>query len=381
MTTLFWVLGILIAFALLVIRFYRPLGAKNNPSVLDKAAKQSIYKNGRFENQIETNMHIPFVAMMGVLWQFMVGGAARRPKHPLPTASFHTDQLTKPNEISFVWFGHSALMMNWRGKLILLDPMFGNTLSPFPWLGGNRYSGKTPLNIEELSIIDAVFLSHDHYDHLDFGSIQRLKNKVKHFFVPLGVSAHLQRWGIDANVISEHDWWDEFEWEGLQIVSAPARHFSGRTINDRNATLWCSWILKDATSRLYFSGDSGYSPHFKEIGEKYGPFDWAFMECGQYHELWKAIHMLPEETVQASIDIRATSILPIHWGAFTLSIHSWFDPIERVVKAAEGKNLRVITPMIGEVVRANESNKSYPIWWKTQRSSDIHTIPLGDINQ
>jgi L-ascorbate metabolism protein UlaG (beta-lactamase superfamily) len=304
---------------------------------------------------------------VALLKEYIMGGEQRKPRKPIPMAEFHPNSFRMRNDISFVWFGHSALLLNWHGRLMLIDPMFGRTPSPFPWFGGNRYSGKLPFEIDTLPPIDAVFLSHDHYDHLDFTSIRKLKDRVKQFHVPLGVGAHLRRWGVKAEHIHEHDWWEEWIWDGLTIATAPARHFSGRSLTDRNATLWCSWIFVDPTTRIFYSGDSGYGPHFREIGEKYGPFDWAFMEAGQYNERWQAIHMMPEETVQATMDVQASHLVPVHWGAFTLSLHDWFDPPQRVMQAAKNTGVKVITPMIGEVV--NIAQRPLPLhpWWEPTR--------------
>jgi L-ascorbate metabolism protein UlaG (beta-lactamase superfamily) len=166
--------------------------------------------------------------------------------------------------------------------------------------------------------------------------------------VPLGLKSHLLHWGVEDSKITELDWWDELEIDGITLTCTPAQHFSGRGVTDRSKTLWASWVLKGKQNSIYFSGDSGYFGEFKKIGEKYGPFDIALMECGQYNELWHAIHMMPEETAQAGIDVQAKAIMPIHWGMFDLSLHSWTEPVERVSVAAAKLNLPLVTPVIGE---------------------------------
>jgi L-ascorbate metabolism protein UlaG (beta-lactamase superfamily) len=246
---------------------------------------------------------------------------------------------------------------------LLLDPMFGRSPSPFPIFGPKRYSVKLPIEIEELPTIDAVIFSHDHYDHLDYGSIRKLKAKVKQFIVPLGVAGHLVRWGVDPKIIQEHDWWDEFTFRGLTLASTPARHFSGRGLGGRDTSLWCSWVILSEDTRIFFSGDSGYGPHFKEIGSKYGPFDLTLMECGQYNERWAGIHMMPEETVQAHLDVQGKLMIPIHWGAFTLALHSWSDPVERAVKAAKQLGSAIATPRIGETVSIGAAEYPNSTWW------------------
>jgi L-ascorbate metabolism protein UlaG (beta-lactamase superfamily) len=321
------------------------------------------YKNGKFVNQIPTNMTTDFRSMLPVLKEFLKGNPNRQPKRPLRIkrsefAPQHTEQQTK-----VTWFGHSAFLVEMERKRILLDPMFGRAPSPMPWFGNKRYSKDLPIKIKELPQIDLVVFSHDHYDHLDYGTIKKLQHKVSRFVVPLGVGGHLRRWGIESGRVVECDWWDETEFEGLSLVCTPARHFSGRSLTDRNSTLWCSWILAGSESKIYFSGDSGYGPHFKEIGEKYGPFDLTLMECGQYHEKWAAIHMLPEETVQAHLDVNGKRMIPIHWGAFTLSLHAWTDPVERAVKASKLRNVDICTPQIGETVTLGSGQWTELEWW------------------
>ncbi|MDP4170893.1 MAG: MBL fold metallo-hydrolase, partial [Bacillota bacterium] len=249
-------------------------------------------------------------------------------------------------------------------KTILLDPMFGTTPSPFPMIGGKRYSGKLPFELDELPEIDIVLLSHNHYDHLDYGTIKKIKHKVQRFITPLGVGSNLEKWGVESSRIEEHDWWDDFHYKGLDFVCTPARHFSGRSLLDRDATLWCSWIINGMETNIFFSGDSGYAPHFKEIGEKYGPFDVTLMECGQYDERWASIHMVPEETVQAHMDVKGKLMIPIHWAAFTLALHDWTDPVDRAVKAATERNVAISTPRIGETIVLGSSDYPTAAWWK-----------------
>ncbi|WP_247739269.1 MBL fold metallo-hydrolase [Bacillus sp. 165] len=295
-----------------------------------------------------------------MLRDFMKGNPNRKPTQLIPMAS----SFKMNDQTSVTWFGHSALLLEMEGKVILLDPMFGDAPTPFPIFGNKRYSRTLPMEVEELPQIDAVIFSHDHYDHLDYGSIKKLNDKVGHFFVPLGVGGHLERWGVNPERISEHDWWDEVEFLGLTLACTPARHFSGRSLFDRDTTLWCSWVIRGQQTKIYFSGDSGYGPHFKQIGEKYGPFDLTLMECGQYDERWSAIHMMPEETVQAHIDVQGQTMIPIHWSAFSLSFHDWTDPIERVTKAAKKQNILISTPRIGEPVLIG--SRTYPVspWWR-----------------
>jgi L-ascorbate metabolism protein UlaG (beta-lactamase superfamily) len=199
---------------------------------------------------------------------------------------------------------------------------------------------------------------------LDFPSIRKLKDKALRFIVPLGVRQRLIKWGVESNKITEHAWWEELEFEGLKMACTPARHFSGRGLFDRNSTLWCSWVIAGQKTKVYYSGDSGYGPHFKDIGEKFGPFDLTLMECGQYDERWSTIHMVPEETIQAHLDLGGQLLIPVHWGAFTLAFHSWTDPVERVTKAALEHHVNITTPKIGETVAIASNGFPTSRWWR-----------------
>jgi L-ascorbate metabolism protein UlaG (beta-lactamase superfamily) len=199
----------------------------------------------------------------------------------IPVVAYPDTTTALPQDAAKVtWFGHSAFLLEIEGKRLLFDPMFGPRPSPVRWIGAKRFSDKLPLQPEDFPALDAIILTHDHYDHLDYSSIRKLKDKTPRFIVPTGVGSHLIRWGVAREKISEHAWWDEWRLDGLTLACTPARHFSGRGLFDRNSTLWCSWVVVGRETKIFFSGDSGYGPHFKEIGDKYGPFDLTLMECG-----------------------------------------------------------------------------------------------------
>ncbi|HMV43841.1 MAG TPA: MBL fold metallo-hydrolase, partial [Leptospiraceae bacterium] len=211
--------------------------------------------------------------------------------------------------------------------------------------------------------IDYIIISHDHYDHLDMETIEFFKSKSVKFITPLGVTSHLKEWGITEDRLTELDWWSSINRDDLEIILTPAQHFSGRKGNNQNKTLWGSWIVRNKKQSLYFSGDSGYDTHFKAIGDKYGPFDITFIENGQYNERWRAVHVLPEETAQAFLDLKGKHLVPVHWGMFDLSLHNWYDPIERIEKASKEKNIKLLTPKFGQIVKLEEDT-IFETWWK-----------------
>lgn len=290
--------------------------------------------------------------------------ADRTPKEEVPVSTIDWNKV-KSAEDSLTWFGHSAILLSIDHKKILVDPMFGPIASPVSFVGPKRYNEKVLDLIEEMPVIDAVLITHDHYDHLDYLSIQKLKSKVGHFFVPLGVGAHLILWGVEKDKITELNWWEEIQFQGVTIAFTPSKHFSGRGIFNRNSTLWGGWVILGKQTRVYTSGDGGYDAHFKEIGEKYRPFDLALIEGGQYDRRWAWAHMFPEQSVQASLDVKGKTMMLIHWGAFTLARHGWNEPIERALKEAEEKNVHLIAPKIGETLplKGSLSTPAVP-WWE-----------------
>jgi L-ascorbate metabolism protein UlaG (beta-lactamase superfamily) len=240
--------------------------------------------------------------------------------------------------------------------------MFGPSPAPHPLLGTSRFPTEPFFNPADLPEIDVVVYSHDHYDHLDYKTVRQIKDKIRQFWVPLGIGAHLERWKVDKNKVQEFTWWDDIQLGKVKFTFAPARHFSGRGIIDRFSTLWGSWIIQSDSTSIYFSGDSGYGPHFKEIGQRFGPFDLALMECGQYDPRWQEIHMLPEETVHAALDLKAKKMQPIHWGQFSLSIHEWNAPPIEVLIEAQKVEIPIQIPKIGEEVYLSKSINTES-WW------------------
>ena len=321
------------------------------------------FHNGKFTNQHLSPMNVNY---WKIIKELTKKAPNRNPNKDIQVQKIDSLKIENHNTetTQLTWFGHSAFLLEMNGKKILIDPMLGKVPAPHPLLGQKRYSKELPIEIEKLPFIDAVILSHDHYDHLDYETIQKLKDKVGRYFVPLGLGNHLIEWGVAKEKINELNWWESVDFYGIKLICTPARHFSGRGLFDRATTLWCSWVIKGKKDNIFFSGDSGYDTHFRVIGEKYGPFDISLMECGQYNEDWKLLHMMPEETLQASLDLKSKLTLPIHWGRFTLAFHDWTDPIERILNKASKLNMPVTTPKIGEQLIVGDTKFPTEKWWK-----------------
>jgi len=319
------------------------------------------YKDGIFQNLSPTPVMAEDASFRKILKDYYNKPKTTEPPHPLPSVKTELKSIASEDPV-IIWFGHSSYMIHTEGKNILVDPVFSNSASPFSFMV-KGYKGTNIFTADDFPELDMIILTHDHYDHLDYKTIRKLKSKTKRFCVSLGIAAHLEYWSVAKEKITEFDWWEEDEiFQGMKLTSAPARHFSGRGIR-RGKTLWSSFILQTKNHKIYIGGDSGYDNHFLNIGKKHGPFDLAILECGQYNLNWKNIHMMPEETVQAGIDLQAKLLLPVHWGKFTLALHPWNDPIIRVVKKARELKVNITTPMIGEPVAIG---KDFPEkeWWK-----------------
>jgi len=363
-----FIISLLVLFILLIILFVNFSPEFGGSATKEQKAiyvKSNNYEKGKFVNEQDVKLDMSFADMRKSLTGFFNPVPNTIPNKDIPVKSIDSiDIVHYKDKTRLIWFGHSTFLIQMGGATILIDPMFGKVPAPHPMLGTNRFSKELPIEIEKLPNIEAVLISHDHYDHLDYGSIKKLKGKVTMFYVPLGVGAHLLEWGIPSDRIIELDWWQEAGFEDLTFTCTPAQHFSGRGLSDRSNTLWSSWVIQSASESIFFSGDSGYGPHFKEIGDKFGPFDFAMLECGQYNKLWSEIHMIPEETAQAALDVNAKMIMPIHWGAFKLSMHSWTDPVERITVKAQELYVNMIIAKIGEEIQISNNLTMDSSWWK-----------------
>ncbi|MCE9964445.1 MBL fold metallo-hydrolase [Lelliottia amnigena] len=321
------------------------------------------YRDGQFHNQLPTPGYSGDKSMLAAWWEFLVTKRENaRPAQPLPLVK--TDLASLPLEQdTLVWLGHSSWYLQLAGKRILIDPVFSNYAAPFSFLN-KAFAGEYPWRAENMPEIDLLIISHDHYDHLDYATIKALMPKVKRVVTPLGVGSHLRYWGMDASIIDERDWNQTVRInDDLMIHVLPARHFSGRGLK-RNQTLWASFMFVTPEQKVYYSGDSGYGPHFKAIGEQFGDVDLAIMENGQYDQDWKYIHMLPEQTAQAAADVNAKAVVPGHYGRFVLAKHTWNDPVIQLTRASQDKNYRLLTPELGEPVHVNDTTQQFSEWWE-----------------
>lgn len=320
----------------------------------------SNFKNDSFQNLSYTPAMAEDASFFKTMREFL-----NKPKNVKPTSALPSVKRdivrTKHDVTELIWFGHSSYLLQHAGQTILVDPVFSGNAAPVSCMV-RAFKGADAYTVADMPAIDILLITHDHYDHLDYKTILALKNKVKYVVCSLGVGSHLEHWGYDAKKITELDWWEETKLGELKFTATPARHFSGRGIK-RGQTLWSSFVLQTDEKRIFLGGDSGYDTHFTEIGKKFGGFELAILECGQYNKAWPHIHMMPEQTAQAAIDLGARLLLPVHWAKFSLAMHAWDESIERVTKKARELKQRYSTPMIGERLILGKQIPDSE-WWK-----------------
>lgn len=329
----------------------------------------SIYKDKKFYNintQKPDKSQSGLVKMLAILSRYVT--EKRVDVSPLQAIPLETLTRSKLEQLSstqlhVIKLGHSSLLLKVYGEFWLFDPVFSKRASPFPFLGPKRFH-PAPIDIEALPEIDKVLISHDHYDHLDKQAIRALANKTKQFLVPMGVDLRLCEWGIDEDQVYYFDWWEELETDNGLIAYTPAQHFSGRGLGDGNKTLWGSWVIKAREYSVFFSGDSGYFSGFKDIGAKYGPFDLTLIETGAYDKDWPEVHMQPEESLQAHLDVNGKVMIPVHNGTFDLAFHPWYEPLDRISRLAKNQQVNLLTPKFGQVITLGLDNQTQA-WWES----------------
>ncbi|MES2865004.1 MAG: MBL fold metallo-hydrolase [Bacteroidota bacterium] len=335
----------------------RPTGSR-----LELIKSSPNYKNNSFQNLSHTPSLTEGVSMTSVLKEFLFKkNELKKPNQTIPSEK--TDLLElNPLENVVVWFGHSSYFIQVDGKKILVDPVLSGSVSPLSFTN-KAFKGTDVYTAEDFPEIDYLFISHDHWDHLDYKTIMQLKPKIKKIICGLGTGAHLEYWGFDRDLIIEKDWNETIALEdGFVVNTVPARHFSGRSFI-RNKALWMSFVLQTPTSKLFLGGDSGYDSHFEAVGKQFGPFDLVFLENGQYDKSWKYIHMTPNEVLQAAIDLNAKALFPVHSSKFVLANHNWNEPLSKISELAEATEIRLFTPLIGEKTNIN-AKKVFPKWWE-----------------
>jgi L-ascorbate metabolism protein UlaG (beta-lactamase superfamily) len=320
------------------------------------------HPDGEFRNKRPA--HQGPIGEMTVEW--LAGGSEHRlPTEPIaPLARTRADFDTPPpSGLRVTWLGHSTMLLEIDGRRVLTDPVWGERAAPFTWLGPKRWYAP-PLPLDELPDIDAIVISHDHYDHLDHPTVVALRDKPIEWLVPLGIGAHLEYWGVPSEQIVELDWWDSHDVGELKITSTPARHFSGRAMPSMTGgpTLWAGWAFRGPAHNAYYSGDTALFDALEEIGEKLGPFDLTMVEAGAYNRNWADVHLGPEQAVRAHTLVKGKVMLPVHWGLFDLALHGWTEPIERVAAAAEKAGVVALAPRPGEMIEP-ASPPPLQRWW------------------
>jgi len=361
MITTFIIIGVLLTATLLYMRQDK-FGKSPSGKRLESIKQSPNFKNGKFQNISKTPTLAEGHNYFEVLYDAYI---KNKPRH-YPTdiiPSVKTDLLNLPIDTDvLVWFGHSSYFIQIDGKRILVDPVFSGNASPIPRTV-KSFKGTDIYTVADLPDIDYLFISHDHYDHVDYETLFALKDKTKKVICGLGVGSHFEYWGYDSSKIIEKDWNEKVELDsGFTVFIEPARHFSGRGFS-KNNTLWASYVLQTPSMKIYIGGDSGYDTHYADIGNKYGSIDLAILDNGQYNEAWKYIHNLPEDVLKAAQDLKAKRIFPVHSSKFALGSHDWDEPLVKLTKLNKSYNIPLVTPIIGEFVYLKDTAQQFKQWW------------------
>jgi L-ascorbate metabolism protein UlaG (beta-lactamase superfamily) len=349
-----------IVLAVVLLRLgFDSVGGEPSGKLLERIKHSPNYDGTEFVN-LEATRNLAHGGFWSAVRGLVFAEDDRRPAGPLPSVPEPLSTFTAGPGPLVCWLGHSTVLVRIDSTTLLIDPVLDEYVSL--QVGRTRRFQSPTLSREGLPPIDAVLISHDHFDHLEMSTVQYLASKGTLFIVPLGIGAHLTAWGVHDSQIVDLDWWESTRLGDLGLACTPARHLSGRTIRRMNKTLWCSWAVIGPKHRLYYGGDTGYSRAFKEIGERYGPFDLTVMPIGAYGEEWPDIHLTPEQAVKAHLDLNGMRLLPVHWGTFNVALHPWDEPIERLV-AARKSQVEIVAPRLGEVVDVDRAT-AVDYWWE-----------------
>ena len=344
-------------------------GATASGERLKRMRASPRFRDDAFQNPVETPVMKPGTTFWSSTREWLFAEGERTPPRPLPLASEVAKALASPPEsgLRVTWMGHSTMLVELDGMRILTDPIWSDRASPSTLVGPMRFH-PPPLALEDLPRVDAVVLSHDHYDHLDMNTIRALATRSVTFYMPLGVGAHLEHWGVKPEHVVELEWWQEATLgnSGVKLIATPSHHFSGRSLSERNPTLWTSWSLIGPNHRVFFSGDTGMTPDFTEIGRRLGPFDLTMFEVGAYHPSWGDIHLGPHHALEAHGMVNGRRMMPVHWGTFNLAMHAWNEPAETLMREARERQVELVTPMLGQPVEPTRDAASDP-WWRQIR--------------
>ncbi|MEU8331341.1 MBL fold metallo-hydrolase [Micromonospora sp. NPDC048839] len=339
------------------------LGGRLSGARAERAARSPQFREGTFHNRAGTRTMVTEPGR-NLLRELIFGKQKRRPTAPVPLLrpTGGPEAADTADELNIVWYGHASTLIEIEGRRVLLDPIWSDRCSPSGLVGPRRLH-EPPVGIDELPPLDAILISHDHYDHLDMATVRALlAGQSAPFLVPLGVGAHLDRWGVPAERIIELDWSESHQVAGLEITATAAQHFSGRGLR-RDGTLWSSWVVAGARRTVFYTGDSGYFDGYAEIGAEHGPFDVTLMQIGAYDSAWPTIHMFPEEAVAAHLDLRGGLLVPVHWATFNLALHDWSEPVDRLWAEAKARDVRLAVPRPGERVVVDEP-PAVAGWWQ-----------------
>lgn len=363
---IFLYLVIVITVVVLIILNLPVFGRQPNGLRLAKIHQLANYKSGALQNLSVTPMQPEGVSFLKIFKAFFLEKHPNKvPNKKLTALAPDLDTLPNSDLPELIWFGHSSYLMKVDSLRILVDPIFSKKPSPFSFIGTEAFPGTDFVKAEQFKNIDILLITHDHYDHLDYQTILTIAPNVKTIVTSLGVGSHLERWGIPSGQINELGWNESITITNhIKFTAVPARHFTGRKFK-RNQTLWSAFVLETEKMKFFIGGDSGYDTHFAEIGNAHGPFDLAILECGQYNAYWPYIHMFPEQTVDAAIDLKAKVLLPVHWAKFSLAMHPWDDSIQRVVAAGEARKLQLVTPRLGETIIIDQYLPNAK-WWQEE---------------